>query len=505
MTVATPKPDVRRRPGRPSYRYSYGPDVCNWIERHCVIPEGELVGAPVDLMDWQREWIDDLYATDAHGKLTHRWALLGIPKGNAKSPTLAWLGVYHLLGDEDEPDPWVVAAATSDKQADIVFGLAKKTCDLSPDLVGATIRWRWEIRPKRGNGKMERVAASSGKLDGKNPSMLLLDELHEWQGSTWDILTNGTVKRPRAQIIQATTAGFDEETICYREYDKGKRAQAGEFKMPNYLFRWYEAPKDADYRDPRVWRATNPAYGRLVTEETLADQFRNKPESVFRRYFLNQWVASETTWLPHGAWDRCGVAGVELAKGVEPVFVGWDASTKRDTTALVAIQWQEIEGRRRLVAQGWAWERPRLADGNFDETWRMPMAEVLAVIRTLTTEHDVSAIAYDPAFITWEAAELESSGLPMIEWNQTNDKRMGEATQALYEVIADGTLAHAGDPLAARHVSNIQAYQTRSGGQRLGKNRQRKSIDWAIALLMAVGEMRASEGDTQTVGVFWAR
>jgi phage terminase large subunit-like protein len=482
-TAATRKPQ----------RYSYGPEVCDWIERNCVLPSGEHIGQPFRLLPWQRDWITEIYETDAEGTRRYRWSLLGVPKGNGKTPLAAALGLYNLLGDPDEADPWIVCAAASDKQADILFAAAKTMCEQSPTLRDRTLRYRWEIQVKDGRGKLERVAASKGKLDGKIVSMLLVDELHEWEQENWVILTGGALKRERSQIIQITTAGYDLETVCGVEYEKGLAIREGKVQNPTYSFRWYGAPANADYRDPKVWKAANPSYGALVHESVLADLAINVHESAFRRYRLNQWVASETTWLPHGAWDRCGLAGVELVAGAGPVFVGWDASTKKDTTALVAIQWQEIEGRKRLVAQGWAWERPRLADGNYDEDWRMPMAEVLAVIRTLTTEHEVTAIAYDPAFITWEAADLEASGLPMIEWNQTNDKKMGEATQALYEVIADGTLAHAGDPLAARHVAAIQAYATRSGGQRLGKNKQRKSIDWAIALLMAVGEMRETE------------
>ena len=38
-------------------------------------------------------------------------------------------------------------------------------------------------------------------------SMLIVDELHEWLPETWAVLTNGTVGRRRAQIVQITTAG----------------------------------------------------------------------------------------------------------------------------------------------------------------------------------------------------------------------------------------------------------------------------------------------------------
>jgi phage terminase large subunit-like protein len=198
--------------------YSYGPDVNAWIEANCVLPSGERIGRPFRLMPWQKDWINELYACDAKGTLRYRWSLLGIPKKNGKSTMIAALALYHLMADPDEADPWAVCAAASDRQADLVFNAAKLMCELSPALREATDRYRWEIRPKGRPGRLELVAASAGKLDGKNISFLVVDELHEWNLENWAILTNGTVGRRRAQIVQITTAGHDLETICGREF-----------------------------------------------------------------------------------------------------------------------------------------------------------------------------------------------------------------------------------------------------------------------------------------------
>jgi len=138
--------------------------------------------------------------------------------------------------------------------------------------------------PKGRPGRLERVAASAGKLDGKNISFLVVDELHEWNLENWAILTNGTVGRRRAQILQITTAGHNLDTICGREYQKGQRIAAGEEKNPRYLFRWFQAPAGADYRDEETWRTANPSYGELVTREQLADKVANVPQAQFRDF-----------------------------------------------------------------------------------------------------------------------------------------------------------------------------------------------------------------------------
>lgn len=460
--------------------YSLGHEVIEWTERHLVFPRGSMRGQPLRWLPWQKRWIEELYRCDQDGELQYRWALLGVPKKNGKSVMEAAFGVYHLLGDPDEADPWVVIAATSDRQANIVFGDASTMCELSPTLNPVTVRYRGEIRPKDGPGRLERVAASKGKLDGKDISFLAIDELHEWNGENWAILTNGTVGRRRAQIVQITTAGYDLDTICGEEYEKGRRIEAGEVENPNYLFRWYAAPENADYRAELTWKAANPSYGHTVGREVLSDKLQNVPENVFRRYFLNQWTASASAWLPPGAWEACE-GDEDLIIGA-PTAIGWDASTKIDTTALCVVQDQD--GRK--VVRWWLWERPLLQDGSPDESWRLPIAEVEQQVTALCAEYQPIGVAYDPQFITWSADELQKRGLPMIEWPQT-DSRMVPATQATYEAIVNGQLMHDGNRIARRHVANVVAYQTRAGGQRVGKGRQRKAIDAAIALVMAVG------------------
>lgn len=465
-------------------RRTFGPEVIKWIEDHCVLPTGDNIGEPFRLLDWQKEWINELYRATRDNKLQYRWALLGVPKGNGKSPLAAALALYHMLGDPDVADPWVVVAAASDKQADIVFDAAKRMCEMSPTLNAATERYRWEIHVKDGPGKLERVAASGGKLDGKIVSMLIVDELHEWTLENWIVLTGGAMKRRWSQIIQITTAGWDQESICYREYAKGPGLS--DIANPSYFVQWYTAPAHMDYRAPETWKLANPSWGTLVHEDILADLAINMPESQFRRYRLNQWVESDEFWLPPGAWEACADATVELEPGAR-TFVGWDASTTNDSTGVVCVQ--EREGV--IVARSRVWERPMRPDGNRDETWRLPIAEVENYIRDLCREYEVASVAYDPAFITWSASDLEAEGLPMVNMPQT-PARMCPATAALFEAVIQGRLRHDGDPVLTSHVKAARVHRQRRGGEMLEKQSRGKKIDAAIALVMAVGEASAA-------------
>jgi phage terminase large subunit-like protein len=182
------------------------------------------------------------------------------------------------------------------------------------------------------------------------------------------------------------------------------------------------------------------------------------------------------------------------------VFVAWDASSRRDSTAVVFGQWQQIEGRRRLRVSTRVWERPLRLDG-YDPNWRVPKGEVLQHVRDLARRYDVRSVAYDPYLIAWVVEDLEGEGLPMVEWPQT-DQRMFPATQRLFELIVDGDLAHDGDPVLTRHIKAARVKGNARAGQRLVKSQTGRKIDAAIALVMLAGEASAEPPAPSGVSVY---
>lgn len=494
--VATPAPVDAR------WGYSLGDMFIAWTEAHLYIPRGPLRGQPLRWRPWQKEWWRECYRCDADGGLYYRLTILGVPKGNTKSGMGAADALWGMFGDPYEADPWVVVGATADKQADIIFGDTMTMAEVSPSLNEVSIRHKWQMRAKGGPGRIERVAASKGKLDGKDPSLEELDEVHEMDRENWTILSNGIAKRQRAAVRGWTTAGFDEESVLFELYTLALRSMNGEADNARFLLWWYGAPEGADHRDPKVWAAANPMFGLTMTEDTIRHELSTKPESYFRRYFLNQWTKAEDAWLPQGAWERCRVEPFELEAGGE-TWMGWDASTKRDSTGLLLGQKRVCEaGGAHVRIKGEAWERPLMPDGSGDPDWRVPVGDVKERVRQLCETYEMRAIPYDPAFVTWAADDLEDQGLPMDEWPQS-PQRMVPATARLYELVmvaCEGCgkprLEHDGDPVLARHVGNVAARAMPGGGERLVKSARGKVIDLAIALAMMIGAMtKDEEGD----------
>jgi phage terminase large subunit-like protein len=370
-------------------------------------------------------------------------------------------------------------------------------CSLSPHLAAVTERFQKEILvPSIPGAKLKRVAAAAGTNDGQNIHAVICDELHEWTGDkgekVWTVLTNATGARQQPLVLQITTAGYDlEGTICGKQYRHGCAVRDGTIHDPTFYFHWVAAPPESDYRDPEVWRLANPSYGVLVRESFFRDQLTKKTESVFRRYFLNQWVASEEIWIPYGVWDSCR-SELELDPAL-PLYVGIDIARNIDSSALVVAQKQE----GRIVLRATVWENPYPEGHSLHDSWTMNNSLVMERCRELFQEFRSPAcaiddelkpgpmFAYDPWRFRPEAEALTGEGLAMVEFPQ-NDARMIPASQAFYEAILKGRVAHDGDSILKRHVEQVTADQKPRGWRMSKPVGSMRKIDAAIAAAIAL-------------------
>lgn len=493
-------------------RFTQGNRVIRFIETHCVLVNGAYMGKPFILQPWQKTLLNDLFELDptsaekpADMLRRYREALVGTPKKNGKTEIAAAIGLYFLLGD-GEIDPLVTVAAGSEQQADLVYGTARRMAALSPTLSQVTQGYDKEIfATTPAGGKIMRVAAAVGTNDGLNISAAINDELHEWDSNrgrgVYTVLTNGTISRRHPLIFNITTAGYDKESLCYEKYEYGKQVESEEIKDRRYFFRWFEPKSEkADHRLAATWKEANPSYGVTVKADRFEDEVSRKTEAVFRRYFLNQWTEAAQLWLPFGAWESLADPSLELDTNL-PTFAAIDAATKNDSTAVITAQWQG----EKLAVKAKIWERPLdPMTGKPAEDWRLPMAELEGYLRDIHRDFSaLSTLAFDPAFITWLAQQLENDGLPMEEFPQSA-QRMSQASQALYELIVQGQLVHDGSPDLARHIKNAAAEATGSGNGawRLVKKKAKRKMDAAIALAMAAYLATKDRPDDYTPGLW---
>ncbi|WP_433646419.1 phage major capsid protein [Kosakonia pseudosacchari] len=99
-----------------------GERVIAFIERFCIVPEGKLIGKPMRLDPFQKEFILAVYDNPAGTDM----AILSIARKNGKTGLIAGILLAHLVGPEAVQNTQIVSGALSREQAAIVFNLAVK-------------------------------------------------------------------------------------------------------------------------------------------------------------------------------------------------------------------------------------------------------------------------------------------------------------------------------------------------------------------------------------------
>src|SRR5690625_3708743 len=151
-----------------------GERVCEFVERFCLVPEGAHVGEPLKLAPFQKKFIKAVY-DNKHGT---RRAYLSIARKNGKTALIAGILLAHLVGPEAKLNSQIVSGAMSRDQASLVFSLASKMVQLSPELSGI-IRIVPSGRRLIGlpmNVEYRALAADGTTAHGLSPILAILDE-----------------------------------------------------------------------------------------------------------------------------------------------------------------------------------------------------------------------------------------------------------------------------------------------------------------------------------------
>src|SRR5207245_6687670 len=120
---------------------------------------GERAGQPFELERFQRAFLREFWRRDRHGRRLYSVGLLGIPKGNGKTPLAAALGLHALLTGTDAPEVYGIAG--SKDQAGIALRFARRWVEEGE--LAAFVSAGSVLRCREGGG-FYKLLSSDGRL-----------------------------------------------------------------------------------------------------------------------------------------------------------------------------------------------------------------------------------------------------------------------------------------------------------------------------------------------------
>ena len=448
-------------------------DPIAFIEEALRDPE---TGRRFKLNPAQRRFVRRAFKLTKAGRLPYPELVFSGPKKSGKTTLAAMMMIYVVLILGPRFAEGVVVANDLEQAVARVFQAVSRIVEASFAPGEATVTSsRVEFRAN--GGTITAIASDYAGAAGGNANIVCFDELWAFTSERSHRLWDEMVPPPTRKVacrLTTTYSGFEGESellqTLHRRGLKGKEVAPDLYEQAKMLMFWTErftAPWQT-----KAWR------------EQMREQLR---PNAYLRMIENKWVSSESSFVELEWWDACVDPGGRpvVADRGRAVWLGVDASVKRDSTAIVAVTWDAALKKVRLVAHK-----------VFQPSAREPLDFEQAVEGTILnwrTRFRVREVRYDPYQMQAVAQRLAKANVPMVEFAQTVGN-LTEASNNLYELVKGGNLLAYPDAAIRLAVQRTVAVES-SRGWKLDKSKQSHRIDVIVALAMAA--LAAVQGGVQ--------
>jgi hypothetical protein len=502
-----------------------------WVEQHCVVPDGFDRGKRFELYDYQLRYFSNFYLVRGDAvwvpdspvlapAFVYRRGLLVGPQKLGKGPMTAahvcleavgpalfagwalggeayscaahgcrcgWSYVYEP-GEPmgmPWPTPLIQITAVSEEQTDNIYGVLRPMIEYGPlaDLIPKTGE---EFIRLPGGGRIDTVTSSAQSRLGQRVTFVPQDEVGLWTKSNGMSRVADTQFRGLAGMggrSALTTNAWDpaEQSVAQVQFESLAEDVYRQFDQP---------PTNLSYRNKVERRKIHKfVYGEALKQngghvdldaiEAEAADLIERDAAQAERFFGNRIVATADSWIDLSVWDE----RVDTSRPPEPgdvITIGFDGSLRDDSTALVACR----------VDDGFLWilgiwESPI---GDLKADWTVPVGEVDACLAWAFETYQVQRVYCDPAY--WQDVVNRWAGefgeKTVIEWWTNRERAMVAALERFHTAVITDQLKHGGDPVLTRHIGHAKRKQTRSGVTiRKNFDKSPLKIDAAMAATLA--------------------
>ena len=474
------------------------------------MPEGDLIGQRVNLAPFQKKFIIEIYDNE-HVTDT---AILSIARKNAKTGTIAFILLAHLVGPESVQNSRIVSGARSREQAAEVYNLASKCVQLSETL-SKIIRIIPSSKKLVGlpmNVEYQAISAEGKTAHGKSPILAILDEVGQIQGAQDDFIdaittAQGAYSNPLLVYI-STQAANDGDFFSIQIDD------AIAYKPKKTVCHVYAADKDGDVSDPKQWKMANPALGLFRSEKDVrkqAEKAARMPsfENTFRNLVLNQRVSLVSPFVSKSVWEQN--SSTEKFEDYGEIYGGLDLSARTDFTSFVMICPLE---NNKISVEAYFW-MPE--DAVFDrahedrqpyDVWvkeghirtcpgkTVDYEYVIKDMVDILDDREITLLAFDRWRIDIFKKDCERLG---VEWEMAEFgqgyKDMSPAMDEIESDLLNGRICHGNNPVLTMCAANAVVTKDPAGNRKLDKHKASGRIDGMVALTMARGVLNFEQNN----------
>jgi hypothetical protein len=447
--------------------------IGEWIEDHCIVPDGEKLGEPYLLTDemwehlvWSYRLRPDARDGDGSDAMAYRGDQLVRPQKWGKDPLNAARCAAHALGPvlfagwdargepvgKPHPSPWIAIAAYNETQTNNTYR-PLMTMLTGPMLVGTPgLDVGLEGVKLPGVGWIDPVTSSAfGKLGGRftyvsvTESGLLIGE-----GKTGGVTFGRVLKRNvggMGGMWSEITNPWDptENSLAQRTYEAKAKDVYINYRLPRQRVELDD--------DEGLLREIIYLYGDSIRENggwassqyiKACVQDKSMGEADVRRFFLQEIVSGTRDVVTTEGWAALARPNDDPLRPGEAIALGFDGSRSSDATALVACR---IRDAKLFRLRTWT-------PADYQDHL-VPRPEVHRAVVDAFEGFDVHYLFADP--YKWsEYLDLWAGLFPgrIVEFPTNVETRMDQAVVRFLTAYANGEVLHDGDPLATEHALN---------------------------------------------------
>lgn len=472
--------------------------------------KGVLAGQYIELTDFQLFIAANIFCF--LNKVTHKRRFLRVfielARKNAKSQFLALIASYITFLSDQQEECYI--AGWDRQQSSLVYNDILKQLSASEMLEGKYKDAYGKITHLRSGSIIVPLSKEAKKTgDGTNPSIGIVDEYHAHDTSEiYDVIDSGMGARENTLMFIITTAGFNINGPCYKEYKYCSQVLDPENPVENdeYFIIICELDEKDDIKDEDVWIKANPI---VATYEAGIKKLRSdlkialdNPEKMrsFLTKRMNRWVDEKPNgYMNMSKWSSCGRnLDWEELRGQE-VYIGVDLSAKIDLTSVnfetkkdgkyliknhsfmpedtLALRSRTDKAHYQLWAQNEKWITPTpgsVVDYSFIKKYIMEKEE----------QYDlkIKEICADPWNATQFMQDMENEGYVVVEIRQ-GIATLGGATKDFREQVYQGNVIHDESPVLTFAMANAVTKMDANENIMLDKSKSTERIDPAAAAI----------------------